>query len=165
MRVQSHSRANEESSSFELRLLQQLDELTVVYIRSRSSESRFALRNYLKAVLALYLAWTSDDADRVAARAAKLKGRRRRDDSHPLRIIIDLTSGETDLKTRSRWARALEYGINEGVSPARFKSFVRANGGISACAAKAAQTLRRRKDRPKRQWFEDDDLDEGTAYR
>jgi hypothetical protein len=47
-----------------------------------------------------------------AKRIAKLFGLRTQNRTHPIRIIIDVTS-TGDIKTRSRWSRALRYAWRE----------------------------------------------------
>src|SRR6266566_985242 len=68
-----------------------------------------------------------------AIRIAKLFGLRNQKRTHPIRVIIDATS-TADLKTQSRWTRALRYAWHERKTWTDFTSFLRENGGPAGCA-------------------------------
>jgi hypothetical protein len=72
-----------------------------------ASRSRFAFYDYLAAVFELYVQLRRrNQAKPSAQRIAKLFGLRTQNRTHPIRIIVDVTS-TGDIKTRSRWSRAL----------------------------------------------------------
>ena len=91
-------------------------------------------------VYRIYRAWRIVGA---ANRNARKAGRRLhlglRRNVHPLRVIIEATSDEPDLKKKSRWTRALEYAHAENVKPKKLVRFFKGHGGISGCAGAASE--------------------------
>jgi hypothetical protein len=103
-----------------------------------ASRSRFAFYDYLAAVLELYIRLSrTKQAKKAATRIAKLFGLRTQKRAHPIRMILDATS-TTDLKTRSRWTRALRYAWRERKTWTNLRSFLRENGGPAGCAKEFA---------------------------
>jgi len=99
-----------------------------------ASRSRFAFYDYLAAVFEFYVQLRRRNrAKPLAKRIAKLFGLRKSNRTHPIRTIIDATS-TADLKTRSRWSRALRYAWRERKTWKDFASFLRENGGPAGCA-------------------------------
>jgi hypothetical protein len=64
--------------------------------------------------------------------------------AHPIKIIIDVTS-TGDIKTRSRWSRALRYAWRERKTWRDLRTFLRENGGPAGCAKQFAAINSRRK--------------------
>ena len=58
---------------------------------------------------------------------------------HPVRVIIEASCIQPDLRMRSRWTRALEYAVSQKIDPDDLPRFLRANGGISGCADLASK--------------------------
>jgi hypothetical protein len=77
-----------------------------------------------------------------AQRIGKLFGLRTQNCTHPIRIIIDLTS-TGDIKTRSRWSRALRYAWRERKMWRDLRDFLRESGGPAGCADQFAAINRR----------------------
>lgn len=78
-----------------------------------ASRRRFAFDGYLAAVFDLYVQLRrTGQAKRAARLIAKFFGLRNQKRTHPIRVIVDATS-TADLKTRSRWTRALKYAWRE----------------------------------------------------
>ena len=78
-----------------------------------AARSRFAFYEYLAAVFELYVQLRQTNASKkFGSTLAKLFGLRKQNGTHPIRVIIDATS-TADLKTRSRWTRALRYAWRE----------------------------------------------------
>jgi hypothetical protein len=103
-----------------------------------ASRSRFAFYDYLAAVFHLYVQLRRrNQAKTSARRLAKLFGLRTQNRTHPIRVIIDATS-TADLKTKSRWTRALRYAWRERKTWTDLKSFLRENGGPAGCATQFA---------------------------
>jgi hypothetical protein len=99
-----------------------------------ASRSRFAFYDYLAAVFELYVQLRRRNQAKLSARRiAKLFGLRNHKRTHPIRVIIDATS-TADLKTKSRWSRALRYAWRERKTWADLGSFLRENGGPAGCA-------------------------------
>jgi len=99
-----------------------------------AARSRFAFYGYLAAVLELYVQLRRRNrAKPLAKRIAKLFGLRKQNGTHPIRVIIDATS-TADIKTRSRWTRALEYAWRERKTWKDLDAFLRENGGPAGCA-------------------------------
>ena len=103
-----------------------------------ASRSRFAFYDYLAAVFELYVQLRRrNQAKPAAQRIAKLFGLRKPNRTHCIRAIIDATS-TADLKTRSRWSRALRYAWRERKTWTDLGSFLCENGGPAGCARQFA---------------------------
>jgi hypothetical protein len=106
------------------------------------------MHDYLTEVYRLHRQWkTAGRAKRYAKNAARSLRLGIRRSAHPIRIIIEATSDETDIKKKSRWGRALEYAHKKAVKPKHLVTFFRAHGGISGCAAAACQANPKRSTR------------------
>jgi hypothetical protein len=78
-----------------------------------AARSRFAFYDYLAAVFEVYVQLRRrNQAKSLAWRIAELFGLRKQNGIHCIRAIIDATS-TADLKTKSRWTRALKYAWRE----------------------------------------------------
>jgi hypothetical protein len=120
-----------------------IDDLRELERKCFASRSRFAFYDYLAAVFELYVQLRrTKQAKSSARRIAKLFGLRKPNRTHPIRTIIDATS-TTDLKTRSRWSRALRYAWRERKTWKDFVSFLRENGGPAGCAKQFAETKKK----------------------
>jgi hypothetical protein len=120
------------------RLRKTIDGLRRLERKCFASRSRFAFYEYLAAVFELYVQLRRrNQAKPSARRIAKLHGLRNQHRTHCIRVIIDATS-TTDLKTRSRWTRALKYAWRERKTWKDFVSFLRENGGPAGCAEQFA---------------------------
>jgi hypothetical protein len=103
-----------------------------------ASRSRFAFYDYLAAVFKLYVQLRrTKQAKKAARRIAKLFNFRNRKRAHAIRVIIDATS-TVDLKTKSRWSRALRYAWHERKSCTNVEAFLRENGWPVGCAKQFA---------------------------
>jgi hypothetical protein len=99
-----------------------------------ASRSRFAFYDYLAAVFELYVRLRrTKQAKKAASCIAKLFGLRKSNRTHPIRAILDATS-TADIKTKSRWTRALRYAWHERKTWKDLGSFLRENGGPAGCA-------------------------------
>ena len=115
-------------------LQETIDELRELERKCFASRSRFAFYDYLAAVFELYVQLRRrNQAKAWARRIAKLTGVRKQNRTHPIRVLIDATS-TADLKTRSRWNRALKYAWRERRTWKDLGSFLRENGGPAGCA-------------------------------
>jgi hypothetical protein len=103
-----------------------------------ASRSRFAFYDYLAAVFELYgQLRRRNQAKPAARRIAELFELRKQSRIHCIRVIIDATS-TADLKTRSRWSRALRYAWYERRTSTDLVAFLRENGGPAGCAKQFA---------------------------
>jgi hypothetical protein len=130
-----------------LKLDQQLrktiDDLRALERKCFASRSRFAFYGYLAAVFELYVRLRrSNQAKPAARRIAELFGLRKQNGIHFIRVIIDATSS-ADLKTRSRWSRALRYAWHEREASKDLRTFLRENGGPAKCAKQFAETKKK----------------------
>jgi hypothetical protein len=115
-----------------------IDELRELERKCFASRSRFAFYDYLAAVFELYVQLKrTKQAKASARRIAELFRLRKQKQAHPIRVIIDATS-TADLKTRSRWSRALRYAWYELRTSTDFVAFLRENGGPAGCARQFA---------------------------
>ena len=111
-----------------------IDDLRGLERKCFALRSRFAFYEYLAAVFEFYVQLRRrDEAKPSARRIAKLFGLRKQKRSHCIRAIIDATS-TADLKTKSRWTRALRYAWRERKTWKDLGSFLRENGGPAGCA-------------------------------
>ena len=122
-----------------------IDDLRELKRKCFASRSRFAFYDYLAAVFELYVQLRrTKQAKSWARHIGKLFGLRKQNRAHPIRVIIDATS-TTDLKTKSRWSRALRYAWHERRKWTDLDAFLRENGGPAGCADQfAARNLRGR---------------------
>jgi hypothetical protein len=94
-------------------LLKTIYDLRELERKCFAARSRFAYYDYLAAVFELYVQLRRTKQAKKAARLiAKLYGFHNQKRAHPIRVIIDATS-TADIKTRSRWSRALKYAWRE----------------------------------------------------
>ena len=99
-----------------------------------AARNRFAFYDYLAAVFEFYVQLRRrNQAKPSALRITKLFGFRKQKRSHCIRVLIDATSS-ADLKTRSRWSRALRYAWQERSTWSDLTMFLRENGGPAGCA-------------------------------
>jgi hypothetical protein len=111
-----------------------IDDLRELERNCFAARSRFAFYEYLAAVFELYVQLRRTNQAKKSARLIpKLFGHRHLKRSHCIRAIINATS-TADLKTRSRWTRALRYAWRERKAWADLTLFLRENGGPAGCA-------------------------------
>jgi hypothetical protein len=90
-----------------------IDDLRKLERNCFASRSRLAFYYCLAAVFQLYVQLRRrKQAKPAARRIAKLFGLRKQNRTHLIRTIIDATS-TADIKTQSRWTRALKYAWRE----------------------------------------------------
>jgi hypothetical protein len=103
--------------------------------KMRTSRTRSAPKRYLQKVYRVFWQWELEDQAKLrawaAARSAKVSFR---PDAHPLKLLIDATSGLKDRKDRSRYGRALQAAVLKQVDPDDLHLFFEANGGLAGCA-------------------------------
>ena len=111
-----------------------IDDLRRLERKCFAARSRFAFYDYLAAVFEVYVQLRRrNQAKSLAWRIAELFGLRKQNGIHCIRAIIDATS-TADLKTKSRWTRALKYAWRERKSWTDLASFLHENGGPAGCA-------------------------------
>ncbi|UGY21033.1 MULTISPECIES: hypothetical protein [Bradyrhizobium] len=135
----------------------QLDQVRKVAKKVARSEKRFADYRYLRAVYRTLHTLGDANLLPILARAVRQEySIPKRAGTHALRTIIDATATTaSDLRTRSRWARALEWALDAEVRPKHLIWFLKANSGIAGCARLANRGLPRY--RRQREDLEDDD--------
>jgi hypothetical protein len=115
-------------------LIKTIDALRGLERKCFASRSRFAFYDYLAVVFELCVQLRRRNQAKSSAKSiAKLFGLRKPNRTHPIRTIIDATS-TADIKTKSRWTRALRYAWRERTTWKNLKSFLRENGGPAGCA-------------------------------
>jgi hypothetical protein len=114
--------------------------------------ARFRLYDFLEATYRVYVDWKRSKAANRSARAlvSQLALVQRKGTS-PIRVLIEATLPNADLKQKSRWVRALEYVHSEDVPPSQFRRFLGNHGGLTGCAHLAVQAGRKRR-RPGGDW-------------
>ena len=120
------------------RLRKTITDLKSLERKCFASRSRFAFYDYLAAVFELYVQLRRRNQSKpLARRIAKLFGLRTGKRTHAIRVIIDATS-TADIKTMSRWSRALRYAWHERKTWKDLGSFLRENSGPAGCAKQFA---------------------------
>jgi hypothetical protein len=128
------------------RLRKTIDGLRRLERKCFAARNRFAFYDYLAAVFDLYVQLRRRKQTKpLARRIANLFGLRKPNRTHPIRTIIDATS-TTDIKTRSRWTRALKYAWRERRTWTGLGSFLRENGGPAGCAKQFAALKAEKRD-------------------
>ena len=101
---------------------------------------RFDCYNYLHAVYETYRLWKRQSvATNTARRLAHALHIPLRAGVSPIRILIEATYADADPKKKSRWVRALQHAYTEHIVADKLTAFIKSNGGIAGCAARAAQ--------------------------
>ena len=122
----------------DLQLQKTIDGLRRLERKCFASRSRFAFYDYLAAVIELYVQLRrTKQAKTAATLIVKLFGLRSKKGTHPIRVTIDATSS-ADIKTKSRWTRALRYAWRERRAWTDLRTFLRENGGPAGCAEQFA---------------------------
>ncbi|MET4320316.1 hypothetical protein [Bradyrhizobium sp. RT5a] len=129
------------------KIVARIDRVRKAAERAASSQHRFAEYKYLRSVLRAYRHFDDEDllSHLMEVAPSKLMTPVRAD-WHPLRVIIEASCMQSDLKKRrSRWTRGLEYAIAENVAPEDLPRFFRAHNGIAGCADLASKIGRKRR--------------------
>jgi hypothetical protein len=120
----------------DLRLRKAIADLTAIERECFQRRQRFAFIVHLGAVLEFYsLLRRNKCAKRSAGRISELFGIRTQKRTHPIRVIIDVSSA-ADQKSRSRWTRGLRYCWRERETWTDIQEFLRENHGPAGAAAK-----------------------------
>lgn len=113
-------------------------DLSAIEKESFGKRQRFGFYVYLGAVLDCYARLRRNNEAKISAdRVAELFGIRKRKGTHSIRVLIDATSS-ADLKTRSRWSRALRYAWHHRRRWKSLKAFFQENGGPAGMAEQFA---------------------------
>jgi hypothetical protein len=113
---------------------------------TRPGRRRFGVYRYLTDVYQVYLEFRSRRIARKATRRiAKQMRLSIRNNSHPIRILIEASAVAEDNRTKSRWTQALKYADGWGQRPERLNWFFKECRGIAGCARKYADLKGRRK--------------------
>jgi hypothetical protein len=127
-------------SSSEQKIVARILKVRKASDRAAESTSKFAQYRYLRSVLRAYAFFSDNNLlGHLAVIAPSALMAPVRAGWHPIRIIIDASCTQVDLRLRSRWTRALEFALARNVSPNDLPRFFRANGGIAGCADLAAK--------------------------
>jgi hypothetical protein len=112
----------------------------------RPGRRRFGVYRYLTDVYEVYLEFRSRRIARKATRRiAKRMHLSIRNNSHPIRILIEASAGPEDNRAKSRWTQALKYAYGWRQPAKRLKWFFEVAGGIAGSARKYADLQARRK--------------------
>lgn len=113
---------------------------------------RFEIYDFLSAVYRVYVGWRNRKmANRSAGLLARQLSITRRKGTSPIRVLIEATLPEADLRQKSRWVRALEYVASENIPAHEFRRFVRAHHGLAG-RARLAVTVNRKRRQPGGDW-------------
>ena len=118
--------------------------------KAARSKHRFADYRYLRFVLSAYIFFEDNDLlPHLTEIAPSILLTPVRSNSHSLRVLIDATCIQPDLRIRSRWTRCLEYAVREKIDPQDLTRFIRAHNGIAGCADLASKAKPKRRRAPR----------------
>jgi hypothetical protein len=124
----------------------EIERLEEIEKKSFALRSRFKERPYLQAVYELYRDWREDGHSTIRSeQAAKMCGITLREDSHPIRTIIDCSSPNTDEKMKSRWTLALRHANAKRIEPSNLDKFFSEEGAGGLAGRASAFEARQRK--------------------
>jgi hypothetical protein len=127
-------------------LQQDLLRLRGAWKKLQSSRNRDAVYGYLTEVFELVAWWMEERrANEFAGTALYLSGIEELIEVDPFAAVILCTShrNKVDLKTRSKWSRALRYAAAVKDGAESLEAFIKRQGGINAAAARFSQRRRR----------------------
>jgi hypothetical protein len=138
-----HESMGKRSSSRAIR--DELAKVAAVWDKIQRTRARDAVYSIFASVLELARDWERRGrADRKGRRALRLHGLKAPKHIGPLAAILAATS-DADIKTRSKWGRALGYVAACAPKHESLIDFMKRNGGINGCASLARRTGRRSK--------------------
>ena len=108
---------------------------------------KYDFYDYLEEVWELYSKWKeANTAQTRARRLASMYKFKLRQNTHPIRAIIDASS-KKGVGDKSEWTRALQYAARNRsqIEKVGFRKFLESNGGPAGCAAKGAKRRSRQK--------------------
>jgi len=126
-------------------LLERLQRASNAWDDLQESRKRNAPYRYLTAVYAVVMRYKRrGKTEKLLRRAFKFVGNPFDRSADPFATVIRCTSGRSlDNKTISKWARALRYAAYRDRPARLLRSFMKALGGINACADRHAKQLGR----------------------
>jgi hypothetical protein len=112
----------------------------------QASRARDAVYGYLEAVFAIVDHYkTRRRTNRLLRHAFEFADLSFDKNADPFTAVIRCTcGGVADNKTISKWARALRYSARCKEPGTQLKAFIKAAGGVNACATRYAELKRRR---------------------
>jgi hypothetical protein len=141
-------RSNQDLSgtTSEARLSRRLEKVQLAWHDFQAERARDAVYDYLQAVFEIVMHFKvrrrTKRLLRHAFRFADLRFDKRAD---PFTTVIRCTSGgAADNKMISKWARALRYSARCKEPGRRLEAFLKAAGGVNACATRYAKLKQRR---------------------
>lgn len=103
--------------------------------KAAKRKHRFAEYKYLRSVLRAYNHFDDDELlSHLMEIAPSVLLTPVRANWNSLRVIIEASCIQPDLRMRSRWTRALEYAVREQIDPNDLARFFRAHNGVAGCA-------------------------------
>jgi hypothetical protein len=112
--------------------------------RTMRPRDRAMLHEYLGLLYGLFHKWRTLGKSKKSARKLARRVGLSMTKARPAWILVEATFLKAGRKQHSRWARVLEFAYRIKVLPRSFARFVQENGGVSGCAAFAAQRKRPR---------------------
>ena len=106
---------------------------------TRPGQRRFWMYGYLKVVYAVFRTLKTQGVSKKSARriVKRLKLPIKLN-SHLIRVLIEVSAGPEDNRTKIKWANALRYAFGWLQQPERLEWFFQVNKGISGCATMQA---------------------------
>ena len=125
------------------RLRRRLEKIRDAWDAFQASRARDAVYGYLEAVFAIVEHYrTRRRTNKLLRHAFKFANLPFAKNADPFTVVIRCTCGdEIDIKTISKWARALRY-VAHCKRQTPLKAFMKEAGGVNACAALYARLVR-----------------------
>jgi hypothetical protein len=125
-------------------LRQDLQRIRDAWADCQATRDRNAIYGYLTAVYGLVAWWTAEgreiDRARRALRLQRLKVSDR-EDSFAAIIRCTADPAKADMRTRSKWSRAMRYAAAHKPCSEPLYEFIHRKGGINACAGRFSGRL------------------------
>ena len=119
-----------------------LQEIQKAGRRMRRAGNQAGQLAYLLTVYRIYCRWQRSRMSELRAKSlCKIQGVKWRHGTQPVRVLIDVGC-KRDVRTKSRWARALDYAFTDETKPKHFLWFLKENGGIAGCVRLNAESSR-----------------------
>jgi hypothetical protein len=121
----------------------ELDKAKAAFNEYRSTRRRDAIYDYLSEVFTTVRRWKQQDNVKTKVhQALKATGHRTTiRNREPFSVIVFCTSN-ADIKTRSKWARALRFAERSMLDAENLCKFIKRLGGINECADRFSKLVR-----------------------
>jgi hypothetical protein len=123
---------------FDPTIEEELEKARMAWTAYQSTRQRDAVYPYLSAVFEMVVRWKKQHRAKASAHQALIAANKTSEIKidEPFTAVIFCTSdaGKLDVKTRSKWSRALRYAERFKPDTQDLAEFIKSKGGINECA-------------------------------